>query len=471
MEDSVPSDVANVAASDAIAPDAADGGTAPDAAPQTLTEDQKLDIISDHLTHASVLEATVAVKARVDEKDIWHRVQVAFAIIALTIVLNYIIAVVQLPQRFPKLFCWQINVYNKLSKCSPKFIDGSYPYGSWAVAVAAVYPPLFSFFELFGAPNLPPQGARFLIRCVTDHGDLITPYMWCGNHVQNNDPVQMNARYKDRYLDGWYDLIPECPSAYSDESKDDIQCTNHDAGQASIDAFVAGWTDFLTSCDCGNSFAAFFPAGIQKSSVFKEALSIPAVRNLVGVQKGANRRYATDIGLLYSGGLVAVAQSLSLTFQAGDEIYKHMFVGDIHTIARASEDCDAAAFQDGLQTGMNTAGGLLGVGSVFGHVGAGAKVQTVLGLGAVSAAGVGMFFWKKNISDARCKAKHLPKGDNPVPCCSGAADLCLTHQFGVPPDQWAQKMQKKCAIGLVDAARGYELCCVRLDNDCSGSCQ
>lgn len=431
-----------------------------------LSEDQKFSVIADHLQRAATIESAVGVQARVDENSIWQHITLAFSVVLLIVIVNYIVAVAMLPQRFPKMFCWQSNVFNDLtSVCAPKIVDGSYQYGAWAVALAATYPPLFSFMELFGVPNLPPQAAQFLVKCIALHGNLITPYMWCGNNAQNCNVTQMtnwSTSKKTSSLYGWYDILAYCPTATVTQSGDNVKCYN-DTTQEDEKYFEMRYGWWLTSCGCGNSFAAFFPTGTPRDNLYEQALTIPSIQECVRVKPGAARRTQTALGRLYDGGLVAVAQALALAYHDGDEIYRHMFTGNADFLSRPGEDCTKTGLMTGVTTGVNTFAGAAGLAFMAPGMGLGLLVAG-LGVGAGVLTGI----TSKNYQTEQCQRQHLKSGTAPRKCCTGSGDLCIRKKYP-PADEaasFARNVRGKCKIGIPDGAE-TAVCCF-FDVDCHG---
>jgi hypothetical protein len=429
-----------------------------------LTEDQKLAVISDHIVRAATIEAAVSVDARVDENSIWQHITVAFSVVLLIVIINYIVAVAMLPQRFPKMFCWKSNVYNRLkSVCSPTIVDGSYEYGAWAVSLAATYPPLFSFMELFGVPNLPPQAAQFLAKCIALHGNLITPYMWCGNQTQNCQSDQLkqwslNHHTNVTIFDGWVDILPYCPTAVVTQNLEDVVCyQQHVQGDGNM--FITYYSLWLTSCSCGNSFAVFFPSGTDSTSLFEQALTIPSIQECIRIEPGRARQTHTMLGRLYDGGLVAVAQALALMYHDADDMYRHMFTGNADFLTRSAEDCNSAAFQSGLQTGVNTASGAAGFALMAPALRGwgGGLLKTGIALAGVTA-GVFTGIAAGNTTKDQC-TKDLT-GTVPRRCCTGINDICIRTKFPSEddPTDFVENTRSKCKIGL-PVGGDSALCC------------
>ena len=420
-----------------------------------LSEDQKLEVITDHLTRAATLEAVVDVRARTDENDIWHHIMLGFAILALAITLNYTIAVIGMRSRFPKQFCWYDKVYTQFKShgCKPTLVDGSYEYGPYSLSIASSYPPLFSMFQLFGVPKLRPNAAQFLCKCIAMHGNLITPSIWCGNSSDINDQSLMTSFVQNNGHIGlpsgktchWCDLLPHAIKL--DPQHDSNTFTDMWTRIGGSDTFVKGWTMFSKSCSFGNPLAAFFPHGLADSTsapqqFWLQLLSIPAM-NLF-LQTSFSQRRTTSIGILYDGGLVAVAQELSISIKDPDEMFTYLFVGTSSLYQPPPESCSSKAKMEGLQSASNIGGSMAGASMMLaGH----GLFGTILPLVATAGAGTGMYFWKKSTSQDECNKKYPIDAAAPAYCCPGFSGSSGGTKC-VATNTLAARIQAQCDIGV-----------------------
>lgn len=341
----------------------------------------------EHLQERTVQAQEVKLVEQVRElnelKAQWRTTLWIFMGVVIGVVAIVITNIVGLRSVYPQLYCWFDNVYEKdKSKCPPKQQSGLQKCRSPVqISLAMSYPSLFNvlsgvlpIFDWMSA-----GAAEFLALCISVHGKSITPYMYCGNEKQ-------------------------------------IQGSSFQLNKVVNSGGTINTKAWNTEC---NPFVTFFP----NASKLKYVKSIEDY-------VGSSHPNDTALGLLYSEGLVRVADFLAGSGHSGASGYSYMFHPELgEDVPTVPQNCAANAAVQGISTGT-------GIGMTVGMF-AKTLAGTFLGPAGAAAAIVGSSLIAggvQSVLSMNACPKPIPPtnpGPSGIPCKS--ATSCRSGGAGAYP--------------------------------------